>query len=232
MLRLVLSAGAEGVSCLPFSFLPGSRWFSEVLLYSSFLPRSQADPLAEKWTHLDGVVGHFGFASATKTGLELTADSKQFVAIEAKMYSPLSRGTKNAPFYHQAARTIACMATTIERARKSVGEFESIGFYVVAPAEQISQGVFAEQMTHQSIVDNVHRRIEAYREDREHLSKLQAWFQHAFDPLIERIDLRCWSWETAVDAIAAAKPDQGNVVKDFYKRCQKYNHKMPPSSVA
>jgi len=37
MLRIVLSAGAEGISCLPFSFLPSARWFSEALLYSPFL---------------------------------------------------------------------------------------------------------------------------------------------------------------------------------------------------
>lgn len=49
------------------------------------------------------------------------------------MYSSLSRGISNAPFYDQAARAVACMAATLGRSVKSVGNFESIGFYVVAP---------------------------------------------------------------------------------------------------
>ncbi|MFH0849227.1 MAG: hypothetical protein V1857_06975 [archaeon] len=75
MLRIVLSAAAKGISCLPFSFLPGSRWFSEALLYSPFLSRRQGDRLTETHTHVDGVVGHFKFVETTKTGFELTPDS-------------------------------------------------------------------------------------------------------------------------------------------------------------
>ena len=171
MLRLVLSFGAEGVFCLPFSFLPGARLFSEALLYSPFLARSHGDRLAETHTHADGVVGHFRFTPTSKTGLELVSDSKQFVVVEAKMYSSLSGGTKNAPFYDQTARIVACMAATLERSQKSVSDFESIGFYVMAPDSQIKQGVFGEQMTRKSIVEKVQRRIEQYQEDRDDFSR-------------------------------------------------------------
>ena len=157
MLRLALSAAARGTSCFPFSFLPDSRWFSEALLYSPFLPRFKGDPLSETWTHIDGVVGQFEFTSTSKTGLELSSEATQFIALEAKMFSPLSKGVKNAPLYDQAARTVACIATTIERARRSISDFESIGFYVVAPAEQIDQKVFSEQMTHTKIAEKVQR---------------------------------------------------------------------------
>ena len=226
MLRLILSAGAEGILCLPFRFLPASKWFSEALLYSPFLARHHGDELAETHTHVDGVVGHFRFTPETKTGLEIAPDSKQFIVIEAKMYSSLSIGIKKAPFYDQAARTVACMAATVERARRPVDEFESIGFYVVAPAEQINRGVFAEQMTHKSIVKKVRQRIEAYQKDGKDFSKLQTWFRGVFEPMVRRIDLGCWPWETAVDAIAAAKPVEGSVVKGFYSRCLKYNQRI------
>lgn len=73
MLRLVLSAAAQGIPCVPFSFLPGSPWFSEALLYSPFLSRHHGDGLAETHTHVDGVVGHFKFTPTTKTGLELVS---------------------------------------------------------------------------------------------------------------------------------------------------------------
>jgi len=228
MLRLVLSAGSEGISCLPFSFLSRSRWFSEALLYSPFLARYQGDTLAETHTHADGVVGHFKFTPTTKTGLELIPDSKQFIVVEAKMFSSLSGGTRRAPFYDQAARSVACMATTLEKSGKSVGALESVGFYVMAPAEQIRQGVFTEQMNRENIAEKVRRRIEDYREDVETFSKLQSWFQSAFDPLVRRIDLRCWPWENAVDAIVDAKPAERDLVKDFYMRCLKYNQRTRP----
>ncbi|MFC1507299.1 hypothetical protein ACFLQ6_09560 [Thermoproteota archaeon] len=223
MLRLVLSACSEGISCLPFSFLSGSRWFSEALLYSPFLKRFPKDRLAEACTHLDGAVGHFRFTPNTKTGLELLSDSKQFITIEAKMYSPLSRGTKNAAFYDQAARTVACMATTLERSHTSVKDFESIGFYIMAPEDQIRRGVFAKQITRENIITNVLRRIEMYQKDKKYYPKLQSWFQDRFDPLIKKIDLRCWSWETTLEKICAVKVEQGTLFKNFYKLCQKYN---------
>jgi len=36
---------------------------------------------------VDGIVGHFQLLSETKTGVKLAKDSKQFVVIEAKMFS-------------------------------------------------------------------------------------------------------------------------------------------------
>jgi len=225
LLRLVLSSHADGINCLPFSFLPDSKWFSEAQLYSPFLPQKRGDPLGETWTHVDGVVGHFRLSSITKTGLELVADAKQFVVIEAKMFSPLSKGTKNAPSYDQAARTVACMAATLERAGRSADDLESTGFYVVAPTKQIDQEVFTEQMSRPGIAEKVQSRIEAYREDSKHFAELRIWFQDVFGPLLNRIDLRCVSWETAIDAIAAARPTQGGVFRDFYIRCLKYNPK-------
>lgn len=226
MLRLVISTSAEGIPCLPFKFLPKSKWFSEALLYSPFLKRFQKDQLAETYTHLDCVVGHFKFTPDTKTGLELMSDSKQFIAIEAKMYSPLSEGTKNTPFYDQAARTVACMATTLERAQKSINDFESIGFYILAPEDQILQKVFAKQMTQENIITKVSRRIKIYqKEDEEQFSKLQSWFKNSFDPLLRKMDLRCWSWETTLDAILAANENQGTTFKEFYKQCQKHNQR-------
>src|SRR5262245_41899270 len=43
----------------PLAFTPKARWFSEAWLPSAFLPRQRRpkDPLAEGWTHADGVVG-------------------------------------------------------------------------------------------------------------------------------------------------------------------------------
>src|SRR5262245_21290448 len=77
LLRLVLDwfasrarAVAAGVGVEPhvLSPRPGAAWYSEAWLPSAFLPRFRRDPLAEAWTHADGVVGHF------TTGNHGTAD--------------------------------------------------------------------------------------------------------------------------------------------------------------
>lgn len=39
MLRILLSIQSEGAKCLPFTFQPGAKWFSEALIGSPFLPR-------------------------------------------------------------------------------------------------------------------------------------------------------------------------------------------------
>ncbi|MGD0424192.1 MAG: hypothetical protein ABSA92_12160 [Candidatus Bathyarchaeia archaeon] len=228
MLRLALSASAEGISCLPFSFLKGAKWFAEGELPSPFHSRSQSDPLAETRTRADGVVGHFTFASMTKTGLLLEKDAKQFVVLEAKMYSPLRRGTKNAPSYDQAARTVACMAKTIEQAEKPIEDLTSVGFYVVAPVDRIENEVFAEQMKRQSIENKVRSRMDDFEK-----SDTQSDFKkyrEVFDELVQRIDLRCWSWEETVKAITTARPSQSDIIKRFYKQCQDYNRRPPASS--
>jgi hypothetical protein len=79
LLRLVLSAEARGVRCLPDGFEPGVRWFTEALLYTPFAARTRGDRLAESVTHPDGVIGHFEIGRSSRAGLHLTADATQFV---------------------------------------------------------------------------------------------------------------------------------------------------------
>ncbi|GAH02193.1 unnamed protein product, partial [marine sediment metagenome] len=143
MLRILLSLQSEGKRGLPFNLLPGARWFSEGMIGSPFLQRIRGDSLAEGWTHLDGAIGHFDIRDGTKAGLVLRPDSKQFVAIEAKMFSTLSKGTTHAPNYDQAARIVACIAWAIKQANRTAEDFESLGFYVFAPGDQINRGVFS-----------------------------------------------------------------------------------------
>jgi hypothetical protein len=216
MLRILLSLQSEGTDCFPFAFRPGARWFSEALIGSPFLTRSRGDPLAEGYTHLDGVVGHFEFRPETKAGLTLSADATQLVLLEAKMFSPLSRGITNARYYDQAARTMACMAWTISQSGRSVDEFDSLGFYVVAPEEQISRGVFSAQIDKSSIREKVGRRVSAYEEE-DNYGELLAWFEAAFLPTLEQTDIRCVSWESAIE-----KLDETSIRK-FYQRCLRFN---------
>lgn len=74
-----------------------ATWYSEALWPSAFPARSQGDKLAESRTHADGVIGHLTIEEGTTAGLVLKKKAFPFVVIEAKMFSALSKGVKNAP---------------------------------------------------------------------------------------------------------------------------------------
>ena len=219
MLRILLSIQSEGTKCFPFDFLPGVRWFSEALIGSPFLPRFRKDPLAEGYTHSDGIVGHFEFHPDTKTGLTLTTDATQFVVLEAKMFSHLSKGITNVKYYDQAARTMACIAWTISQSSRIVKDFESLGFYVIAPHEQIVGDVFSLQMDRLSIRDKVELRISGYSNEGAKYDELQVWFNESFVPVLEHSDIRCVSWESVIDEVGDAS------IREFYNRCLTFNAK-------
>ena len=163
LLRLVLDWTARNrTPGSPLSLAAGAAWFSEALLPSRFLPRYQGDPLAESHTHADGVIGHIAVGQAGLTDLQLAPEATQLVVLEAKLGSKLSAGTKNAPGYDQAARTVACMAEVLRRAARPAARFSALGFYVLAPRAQIEAGVFRAQMQPGSIRHKVQRRVQGY----------------------------------------------------------------------
>jgi len=114
LLRILLECHHRGYEPFPFQRMKNSNWFSEAQLPTPFKPRFRGDQQAENRTHIDGVYGHFTILSDTKSGLMLRSDAEQFEVIEAKLFSPLSPDVKNASNYDQVARTVACMAKTIE----------------------------------------------------------------------------------------------------------------------
>lgn len=219
MLRIILSLQFEGIESLPFSIHQNARWFSEALVASPFLPRKRGDPLAESHTHLDGAIGHFDFHPGTKAGLALSPNAIQFVVTEAKMYSHLSKGTTNAPYYDQAARNVACVAWAVCQSGRSVGDFRSLGFYVLAPEEQISSGAFESQIKKSSIGKKVELRISAYSEDYQKYNELKRWHSEFFIPTLDRIDIQSISWESALDVV------DDDSIHDFYAQCLRFNVK-------
>src|SRR5437879_1770562 len=61
------------------NFAPGARWFSEALLPSQFFSRQRADPLAEGWTHADGVIGHVVIGAPALANTKLAEGAVQFI---------------------------------------------------------------------------------------------------------------------------------------------------------
>lgn len=219
MLRLVL----DWFSLHPgidhdLAFATADEWYSEALLPSAFLPRYKGDPLAESWTHADGVIGNFVIGADSDTDLSLSEEASHILVTEAKIFSKLSSGVKNASYFNQAARNVACIAEVIYRAQIFPGSFEKIGFFVLAPESQINDGVFAEIMSPESIRSIVKRRVCEYQD-----SEKERWFANWFIPTLENTLVREISWEEIVGLINQSDSAFGPQIESFYGKCLEFN---------
>jgi len=198
-------------------FHANAKWFSEALLPSAFLARFRGDPLAESWTHADGVIGHFTIGKDRKTDLSLLEDAKQLVILEAKMFSGLSSGVSNANYYDQAARNVACVAEVFHRAKASPRSLSNIGFYVLAPLSQIEKGVFAKAINRESIKNKVDKRVKDYSGTKDQ------WYSDWFLPTFQQIEIMEISWEEIIATIREQESESANSFKIFYRRCIEFN---------
>lgn len=221
MLRLILDwhfTIKEQSHQLPF--MNAGRWYSEALLPSAFLPRYKGDKLAESWTHADGALGDFSIGGYGAGDLVLSKDAQHLTILEAKMFSTLSPGVTHAPYYNQAARTIACIAEILRRANREPGPMKSLGFFVLAPKEQIAEGVFASQLDKNSIRNTVKRRVSEYDGGR------TEWFDSWFLPTLQKIEIAAVSWEALLEMINRVDPIFGEELSSFYQRCLRFNKKV------
>ena len=215
LLRLVLDwFEHERESGHVLAFHPNARWYSEALLASRFLPTSRGDPLAESFTHADAVVGHFDISPGERGEAVARGDSGQFVVLEAKLGSGLSKGVKNAPDFGQAARNVACIAHAANVAGLHP-EANALGFYVLAPEQQIRSGIFSDFVTKERIRSQVKARVDQFA------GVHDSWFEEVFLPTLSAVSLDLLSWESIVEYIEAR--DAGTGIRDFYDRCLKFN---------
>ena len=216
MLRLVLDwFDRNRVTSHTFAFIPGARWYSEALLAPAFLPESREDKRAEKFTHADGIIGHFNIQPGERGEATALSDTRQLIVIEAKLGSALSSGVKNARNFDQAARNVACMANMLALAQVSAQSLDRLGFYVIAPRNQIDSGVFGDLVSKPSIRKKVAERVAQYNGARDD------WFAKAFEPFIENVDLGVLSWESVLEHIYAEDPT--NRILEFYSLCLRYS---------
>jgi hypothetical protein len=218
MLRLVLRWFHEHeVPGHALAFRPRAIWFSEALLPSPFRPRHRGDRRAEARTHADGVLGHFTIGSAAKADAMLLPDATQLVVTEAKIHSPLSGGTRNAPTYDQAARNVACIAEILSRADRRPAEMHSLAFLVLAPQEHIKEGDIPEKLEKHSIEKAVRTRAQAFSPD------LDAWLEGWFLPALQAITIMPISWEQFIRDIASHDVHTAEAFTTFYEKCLTYN---------
>jgi len=227
LLRLVLDGFSTSlVGDHPLRVPEGGRWFSEALLPSAFLTRWKGDALAEAWTHADAVMGHFEVGLEGKTDLQLADGATHFVVLEAKLFSGLSSGVKYAAYFDQAARSVACIAEVLNRARRSPQSMSHLGFYVLAPRSQIEKGVFAELLSRDSIRQKVNRRVAAYE------GAKAEWYSDWFEPTLQRVDIRSMSWEQVIGVVRQNGGACADSIGAFYERCIEFNHQVPTGVLA
>ena len=218
MLRLVLGWFHDHeVSGHMLAFHSGATWFSEGLLPSPFRPRHRGDRRAEARTHADGILGHVSIGSAAKADAVLLPDARQCVVTEAKIHSPLSGGTRNAPTYDQAARNVACIAELLSRADRRPADMHSLAFLVLAPQEHIKEGDIPQKLAKHSIERAVRTRAQAFSPD------LDAWLEGWFLPALQSMTIMPISWEQLIRDIASHDEHAAEAMTTFYEKCLKYN---------
>ena len=110
------------------------------------------------------------------------------------------------------------MAEVIRHSGRKVEGFDSLGFFVLAPASQIEAGVFAEEVNKDSILEKVQRRVGEYNDP-----EMDRWFSDWFQPVLEKAMVECISWEEIVEHIGSVDKSFGEGLAEFYNLCLKFN---------
>ena len=217
LIKIVLNLASE-IEAEDFilGFRSDSRWFSEGLLPTAFKGRYRGDQLSESRTSADGVIGHFRIGNKAKADLELDENANQFTVVEAKIGAPLSKGIRNARYYDQAARNVACMAEVIAKAGVDPALLQRLDFVVLAPQYSIDKGTFTEELNLESIQTKVKKRVDAYE------GELDDWYYSHFEPTIKCINIQSLSWESALGWISSFKPELDEELHSYYDLCLKF----------
>ncbi len=218
LLRIILDWFARhGGDRYPLSPLSGAKWFSQAWLPSAFLTRFRGDRLAEARTHADGVLGHFVIGDPGTAALTLAPQARQLVVLEAKLFARLSAGVRNAPYYDQAARSVACIAETLRRVDRRPDDMEELAFIILAPQARLDDGIFEWDLALEAIRRKVRRRVEDYAGERDN------WFREWFEPTWRRVEVRSLSWEDVIDVVAFHSQSDGHIIDSFYGQCLRFN---------
>lgn len=217
----VLSVTDFGLKDHPLFVNENNIFFSEGLLYSPFLARPGKKQFAESHTHADGVIGDFTIGNDKSKGSVHLKGNKLNI-IEAKINSEFSKDVTNAPLYNQAARYVACIVETIDKANK-IEEINdlSIGFYLVVPQEQYDKKKnFKIFLDEKHIFDTVKQRVEQYKNEVDYEERKE-WFETKFSLVLDKIKREPIFYEEILSELKEYK--YIDEINKFYKACLKYN---------
>ena len=228
MVRIMTSASIKlGLQLKGIDFGEMPNWYSEGMLSSPFLPLYQGDRLAEGYTHADMALGDFAVDAKAHADIRITGETGSFGIIEAKMKSPLSRGTTHAPGYDQASRNLACIAFNTLKTR------HKIFFAVAAPQVTIEKHNIDRIVNKTAMLSRIRKRFESYndpallREVKDQIfTKYRSIFQ-AMDEVLERAagaSLAIVSYEEWLSEFKLLDEELYWEMQDFYRMCKQFNH--------
>ncbi len=163
------------------------------------------------------MIGHISVGQEGKAHVALQAGATQFTVIEAKLGSRLSKGTSNAPYFDQAARSVACMAETLRRAERRPSDMGRPEFVVLASEEAVEAGTFSGEMAPRSIQEKVQRKIASYQ------GGLDGWHQVWFESSLEALDLQVLTWERVREWLMQHVKEPASSLGKFYESCLEFN---------
>lgn len=122
------------------------------------------------------------------------------------------------------------MAEVLSRADRSPQELSSLGFFVLAPREQIARQVFSREMSVKSIEEKVAERVSEYPPPERDTK--ERWRQDWFLPTLSQMKVDCLCWEDIIDSIRAMDAEFGAELLEFYAECLKFNRFQEPDLAA
>lgn len=213
-MRSVLREWVTSSRSSAFGFLPfpqGIKVYSEGQLYTPFKARYRGDKRAESHTHVDGIVGDFSIVG-TKSGVRLNRDFKYTAVFEAKLYSPIAGGTKNAPHFDQVSRTAACLINSILMAGSRTDYRAHLVILYARDNHRIDPTMYSKVY----IENQIATRVNAYMETETPDDSIRS-FAAGWRSVLENVQIWFVTWEDTLADIRSQDLDQ------FYSLCKRFN---------
>ena len=219
LLRLVLREWLAGSGGSQLGFLPfpdGVTAYSEGQLYTPF--RGGSHP--ERNTHVDGIVGDFSITD-TKSGIVLKSDFRYVAAFEAKLFSRIESGVKNAPDFDQVSRTAACLINSILLAEPQASYSAHLVVLYAKDNRHINRAAYGRDCIEQ----NISRRLQPFTATEERSAAIVR-FSAGWKDVLERLQIHFFTWEEVLAGIGS------DGLLEFYKLCRRFNGGPSKAAVA
>jgi hypothetical protein len=113
------------------------------------------------------------------------------------------------------------MAQALSSCGNNLDSWRSLGFYVLAPEKQIERGHFASALTTESILRGIRRRMLQYGSAL--VDDDDEWEERWVKPLVARMQIQTFAWETALEAIERNEKSFGEHLRRFYEMTLSFN---------
>ncbi len=208
---LVYYSIQEQIKIKEIDFSLINHWTSEALISSPFV---KASKLREGYTHADIALGDFNVKYENRGEIIVCPKASQFGIIEAKMKSPLSKGTTHAKDYNQASRNITCIA---HNTSLDCNTF----FYVALPECKLPKknragSTIAKIIDKEEIKRQIKKRLSPFV-----LNEIAEINENDILLKVEKCEVGLITYEEWIEKFTDTKIKE--TLNDFYSNCIKWN---------